>query len=67
MQQHTKRSWKIQLHETMCHINHVLDLLNRKQTAKESALMEAVEWCRLNGHRGWKAVSSGLFPGIKDS
>ena len=43
MQQNSKRSWKIQLHETMCHINHVLDLLNRKQTTKESALMEAME------------------------
>ena len=43
MQQNSKRSWKIQLHETMFHINHVLDLLNRKQTTKESALMEAME------------------------
>ena len=34
--------------------------------AKERALIEAVEWCQLNGHRGWKAVNSGLFPGIKD-
>ena len=34
--------------------------------AKETALIETVEWCQLNGHRGWKAVNSGLFLGIKD-
>ena len=28
--------------------------------------MEAMEWCRLNGHRNWRVVSPGLFPGIKD-
>ena len=41
--------------------------LNRKQTvAKETASIEAVEWLKLNGQRIWKAVNSGLFPGIKD-
>ena len=63
-------SWKVQFCENRrnnCHQSHVLDSLNRKQTvAKETALIEAVEWCQLNGHRGWKAVNSGLFPGIKD-
>ena len=54
-------SKKVQFHETrrhMYHSSHVLDFLNRKQTvAKETALIEAVEWCRLiNGHRDWKAV-----------
>ena len=63
-------SWKLQFRETRrnnhCQ-SHVLDSLNRKQmVAKETALIEAVEWCKLNGHRGWKAVNSGLFPGIKD-
>ena len=49
------------------HQSYVLDSLNRKQTvAKETALIEAVEWCKLNRHRGWKAVNSGSFPGFKD-
>ena len=49
------------------HQSHVLDALNRNQTvAKETALTESVEWCKLNGHRGWNIVNSGLFPGIKD-
>ena len=58
-------SWKVQLHETRRHRYHsiyVLDSLNRKRTAAK----ETVEWCRLNGHRSWKTVSSRLFPGIKD-
>ena len=63
-------SWKLQFSETRRnthHQSHVLDSLYRKQTvAKERALIEAVEWCKLNGHRGWKVVNSGLFPGIKD-
>ena len=63
-------SWKVQLCETRKnnhHPSHVLDSLNRKQTvAKETALIEVVEWCKLNGHRGWKAVNSVFFPGIKD-
>ena len=63
-------SWKVQFRETRRnnhHQSHVLGSFNRKQTvAKETALTETVEWCKLNGHRGWKAVNSGLFPGIKD-
>ena len=63
-------SWKVQFRETRRnnhHQSHVLVSLNQKQTVtKETALIEAVEWCKLNGHRGWKAVNSGLFPGIKD-
>ena len=63
-------SWKVEFHETRRnnhHQSHVLDSLNRKKTvAKETALTEAVEWCISNGHWGWKAVNSGLFPGIKD-
>ena len=63
-------SWKVQFCETRRnnhHHSHVLDSLNRNQTvAKETVLIEAVEWCKLNGHIGWKAVNSGLFPGIKD-
>ena len=45
-------SWKVQFCETRRnnhHQSHVLDSLNRKQTAaKETALIEAVEWCKLN-------------------
>ena len=64
-------SWKVQFHETRRnnhHQSYVLNSLNRKQAvAKETALTEAVEWCKLSGHRGWKAVNFGLFPGIKVS
>ena len=53
-------SWKVQFRETRRnnhHQSHVLDSLNRKQTvAKETALIEAVEWCKLNGHRVWKVI-----------
>ena len=63
-------SWKVQFRETKRtnhYQSHVLDSLNRKQTvAKETTLIEAVEWCKLNVNRGWKTVNSGLFPGIKD-
>ena len=63
-------SWKVQFHgirRNNHHQSQVLDSLNRKQTvAKETVLIEAVEWCKLNGHTGWKAVNVGLFPGIKD-
>ena len=63
-------SWKMQFRETRRsnhYQSHVLDSLNRKQTvAKETTLIQAVERCKLNGHRGWKAVNSGLFHGIKD-
>ena len=65
-------SWKVQFCETRRnnhHQSHVLDSLNKKQTlAKETALIEAVEWFKLNGngHRGWKVVNSVFFPGIKD-
>ena len=63
-------SWKVQFCEIRRnnhHQGHVLDSLNQKQTvAKKTALIEAVKWCKLNGHRGWKVVNSGLFPGIKD-
>ena len=63
-------SWKVQFRETRRnnhHQSHILDSLNRKQTvAKETVLIEAVEWCTLNGHRDWKTVNSGLFSGIKD-
>ena len=58
-------SRKVPLYDTRRHMHyssHVLDSLNRKWTvAKEIALMKAVKWGRLNVHRGWKAVSSGLF------
>ena len=33
---------------------------------REIAIEEAVEWCRDNGRRGWSAIKSGLFAGIKD-
>ena len=53
-------SCKVPFRETRRNNHHqsqVLDSLNEKQTvAKETALIEAVEWCKLNG----------LFPGIKD-
>ena len=53
--------------EEIITIRVMLWTLNRKQTvAKETALIEAVEWLKLNGQRIWKAVNSGLFPGIKD-
>ena len=45
-------SWKVQFRETRRnnhHQSHVLDSFNRKQTAaKETALIEAVEWYKLN-------------------
>lgn len=45
----------------------MLDSLNRKETVfKGATFTETVEWCQLNGHRSWKAVSSGPFPGIRD-
>ena len=68
--EYSKNSCKVPFRETRRNNHHqsqVLDSLNEKQTvAKETALIEAVEWCKLNGHRGWRAVNSGLFHGIKD-
>ena len=62
-------SWKVQFRENRRNNHHqsnVLGSLNRKQTvAKETVLIEAVGWCESNGHSGWKAVNSGLFPEIK--
>ena len=37
-----------------------------KAVDRQTQLKNAVEWCTLNGKRGWAAVSSGLFPLIKD-
>ena len=49
------------------HVSAVYDSLNRKRkVVKDGELEEAVEWCRLNNCRGWKAKKSGLFPSIKD-
>ena len=63
-------SWKVQFHGTRRNNHHesqVLNSLNRKQTvAKETTLIEAGEWCKLNGHTSWKEVNFGLLPGIKD-
>ena len=63
-------SWKVQFRDTRRtnhHQSQVLDSLNRKQTmTKKTALIDAEKWYKLNGHRGWKAVNSGLFPRIKD-
>ena len=51
----------------ICHCSQVLISLNMKETVfKEATLKEAVEWCQLNGHRGWEAVSSCPFSGIRD-
>uniref|UniRef100_A0A7M5VBK8 Uncharacterized protein n=1 Tax=Clytia hemisphaerica TaxID=252671 RepID=A0A7M5VBK8_9CNID len=49
------------------HVSAVFDSLNRKRKVlKDGELEEAVEWCRLNSCRGWKATKSSLFPTIKD-
>lgn len=34
--------------------------------SKKEELNAAVKWCQENNKRGWAAVNSGLFPGIKD-
>ena len=39
---------------------------NNKLVATFQFFYIVQEWFRLNGHRSWKAVSSVLFPGIKD-
>ena len=43
------------------------DAIRRKRTNKKvGERQDVVEWCKLNDCRGFKAVTSGLFPGTKD-
>ena len=37
----------------------------KKIIQKNKILEEAVRWCRTNNKRGWSAIKSGFFPGIK--
>lgn len=41
-------------------------VVRRHTVSKEIQLQEAVDWCRANNARGYKALQTGLFPLIKD-
>ena len=41
-------------------------ITNEAAADKKIQLEEATQWCRDNDKRGWAAVSSGLFPLVKD-
>ena len=41
--------------------------VKRKQINEKSAqIEEAVEWCKINGKKGYSALETGRFPLIKD-
>ena len=41
-------------------------ILKKQQRTREKQLKDAVKYCIDNGVKGYKAISSGMFPLIKD-